>query len=120
VSEATWVFYKKTVVKFTAFLVSKADVEMTENTSADVLQFRNEGSKTLAAKTVKHDLKCLRMIFKAARQERIISEDPSEFVSATSLRSWTNQAITCVRIHEFCFWSPQRDFFSALLRASSS
>jgi integrase len=83
VYDATWVFYKKTVRKFTAFLSTKADLEMIEITFADVLQFRNEGAKTLTTRTVNYDLKCLRMIFKAARQERIVSEDPSEFVSTT-------------------------------------
>ena len=92
VSDATWVFYKKTVLKFTAFLSTKADLEMTEVSSADVLQFRNEESKKLTAKTVNHDLKCLRMIFTAARQERIISEGKLLFTPPGTISSaWTRE-----------------------------
>jgi len=83
VSEATSVSYKKTVSKFSAFLSEKADVDMAEITADDVLRFRNHEAKALTPKTVNRYLKCLRMLFRAARQERVISEDPSEFVSAT-------------------------------------
>jgi integrase len=83
VSPATLVFYKNAVGKFTRFLGAKADVEMTGITADDVMRFRNHESKTLAPKTVNHDLKCLRMLFNIARRDRIISEDPTEFVNTT-------------------------------------
>jgi len=83
VSPATLVFYKKAVGKFTRFLGVKADAEMTAITADDIMRFRNHESKTLAPKTVNHDLKCLRMLFNFARRDRIISEDPTEFVNTT-------------------------------------
>lgn len=83
VSKATLVFYKNAVSKFTAFLGATADEEMTSISANHLTKFRNHEAKTLASKTVNHDLKCLRMLFKAARRDRVISEDPSEFVKAT-------------------------------------
>jgi integrase len=83
VSEATSVSYQKTVSKFTAFLLERADADITEITSDDILRFRNHEAKTLTPKTVNRYLKCLRMLFKAARQDKVITENPSEFVSAT-------------------------------------
>ena len=83
VSPATLVFYKNAVGKFTRFLGDKADAEMTAITADDVMRFRNHESKALAPKTVNHDLKCLRMLFNIARRDRIISEDPTEFVNTT-------------------------------------
>ena len=81
VSRATLSFYLNAIAKFTAFLGPRADLRMTELKTADVVGFRNQEAKTLAAKTVNHDLKCLKMVFRAALQDRTISEDPSEFVS---------------------------------------
>jgi integrase len=81
VSAATLAFYGKTISKFTAYLGERADVEMTELSEADVIGFRNHEAESLAPKTVNHDLKCLKMVFRSALQDRVISEDPSEFVS---------------------------------------
>jgi len=83
VSNATSVSYKKTVSKFIAFLLERADADMTEITSDDLLRFRNQEAKGLTPRTVNQYLKCLRMLFRAARQDKVITEDPSEFVSAT-------------------------------------
>jgi integrase len=83
VSSATLVFYKNALSKFTTFLGEKANDDMTAITSDDITRFRNAESKTLSPKTVNHDLKCLKMVFKAARRERVISDDPSEFVNTT-------------------------------------
>jgi len=83
VKPATMEFYLNAISKFTAFLGPKADVEMTELTAADVVGFRNHESTFLAAKTVNHDLKALRMVFRDALQDRVICESPCEFVKTT-------------------------------------
>ncbi len=80
VAVATLVFYKNAVNKFTLFLGEKANEDITTITQEDITRFRNQEAKTLASKTVNHDLKCLKMLFKAARRDRVISDDPSEFV----------------------------------------
>ena len=79
-SPATWAFYSKTVGKFLTYLGDAAAAEIGEVTRDHVTRFRNEEAKTLASKTVNHDLKCLKMIFKAARRDGALIEDPSEFV----------------------------------------
>jgi integrase len=83
VAPGTLGFYQGAVKKFTDFLGAKADAEVAELTSDDVVSFRNHEAKTLAPKTVNHDLKCLRMLFRAARRDKAISDDPCEFVSVT-------------------------------------
>ena len=79
-SQATFAFYSKTVAKFQAFLGDTAGLDLSEVTREHVTGFRNQQTKTLAAKTVNHDLKCLKMIFKAARRDGAVTEDPAEFV----------------------------------------
>ena len=83
VAPGTLGFYRGAVGKFTAFLGVKADAELAEITTDDVVGFRNHEAKTLTAKTVNHDLKCLRMLFRAARRDKAIVDDPCEFVSVT-------------------------------------
>jgi len=83
VAPGTLAFYRGAVGKFTVFLGTKAEVELAEITSEDVVGFRNHEAKTLAPKTVNHDLKCLRMLFRAARRDKVLTDDPCEFVSVT-------------------------------------
>lgn len=83
VAPGTLAFYRGATVKFTGFLGTKADAELVEITSDDVVRFRNHEAQTLAPKTVNHDLKCLRMLFRAARRDKAITDDPCEFVSVT-------------------------------------
>lgn len=83
VAPGTMVFYRGAVSKFTTFLGEKADAELVEITSDDVVNFRNHEAQTLAPKTVNHELKCLRMLFRAARRDKAITDDPCEFVSVT-------------------------------------
>lgn len=83
VSEGTLAFYRGTLKKFTLFLDIKADADITTIVADDVVKFRNLESQTLAPKTVNHDLKVLRMLFRSARRDKVIVDDPSEFVSIT-------------------------------------
>ena len=77
---ATLAFYTKTVSKFLVFLADKADGSMEEVTRDHIGQFRNQQAKGLASNTVNHELKCLKTIFKAARRDGAVVEDPTEFV----------------------------------------
>jgi integrase len=83
VKPATISFYKNAIVKFLEFLGPKAESAMTEISADDIVRFRNLEAKTLSPKTVNHDIKCLRMIFRDALRDRLISESPCEFVAAT-------------------------------------
>jgi integrase len=95
VAPATLVFYKNALGKFSVFLGEKANEEMTAITQDDITRFRNQEAKTLSSKTVNHDLKCLKMLFKSARRDRVISDDPSEFVkTAKKTQSTTRRPFT--------------------------
>ena len=83
VAPLTLDFYRGAVTKFTTFLGAKADAELAEITSDDVVRFRNHEAKTLAPKTVNHSLKVLKMLFRAGRRDKAIVDDPCEFVSVT-------------------------------------
>ena len=80
IAPATLAFYDKTCRKFLEFLGSRSDEDIAEVAQDDIVRFRNAAAKTLAAKTVNHDLKCLRMLFKTAKRDNAISDDPTEFV----------------------------------------
>lgn len=77
---ATLTFYRSALTKFMTFIGDRADVPLAEITAKEITAFRNHETKTLAGKTVNHDLKCLRSLFKAARRDGLLSEDPTEFV----------------------------------------
>jgi integrase len=77
---ATMDFYKNEVKKFLAFLGDRADGDIAEISKEHILGYRADQSKTLTAKTVNHGVKCLRMIFKTAREDATISDNPTEFV----------------------------------------
>jgi site-specific recombinase XerD len=62
------------------FLGQRADEPMDEITKQDVVVFRNSLVSKVSAKTANHDLKTLKMLFKSARRDSAITEDPTEFV----------------------------------------
>src|SRR4030095_13737577 len=84
---STLTFYRNATTKFVTFLGAKAEGDLSDISRDDVASFRNQEAKTLAAKTVEHELKVLRMLFRAARRDGAISDDPSEFVDTIRQRS---------------------------------
>jgi site-specific recombinase XerD len=73
-ADSTLKFYTGSTNKFLEFLGDDGERVVSEITAKQVLAFRNSEAKKLAAKTVNHDLKCLKMLFKAARREGLISK----------------------------------------------
>jgi integrase len=67
-------FYQGSLNKFLQFLGRRADEPMGEITKQDVVAFRDALLRQVSAKTVNHDLKALKMLFKSA------TEDPTQFV----------------------------------------
>jgi integrase len=80
IAQATASFYRNAADKFLAFMSDRADADLTEITRDDIIRFRNGESKRFAPKTVNHEIKFLRMIFRAAKRDALISDDPAEFV----------------------------------------
>ena len=83
-SPATIAFYKSTAGKFLAYLqrVDQAGMDIEAVTREHITGFRNSLTATLAPRSVNHALKGLRSIFKAARRDGVIQDDPTEFVDA--------------------------------------
>ena len=76
---STAVFYRNATSKFLAWLGGRADQEISLITRANIVAFRNERAAVAAPKTVNHEIKVLRMVFRSARKDGIISDDPAEF-----------------------------------------
>ncbi|MBV8484645.1 MAG: site-specific integrase, partial [Verrucomicrobia bacterium] len=79
---ATMAFYRKSLGKFVTFLSDRAADPISEITRQDIVSFRRALSEKVSSKTANHDLKAVRMLFRAARRDGLISEDPAEFVEA--------------------------------------
>lgn len=80
IAPSTHAFYRGAASKFIEFLKSSADADLTEISREHILGFRNELSRLLAPKTVNHLVKFLRMVFRAAKRDALVSDDPTEFV----------------------------------------
>jgi integrase len=79
-ARATYNFYKNSATKLIAFLGPRADLLVTEITRSDLLSYRNSLAKKLTSKSVNHDVKVAKMLFRAARKLGLIADDPAEFV----------------------------------------
>ncbi|MFN0129128.1 MAG: tyrosine-type recombinase/integrase [Verrucomicrobiales bacterium] len=79
---STVAFYKTATGKFLAYMKEAAEANIVGVTKQHLDRFRSHeaGELKLAPKTVNHDLKCLKMLFKAAKWDGYVSEDVSEFV----------------------------------------
>jgi len=77
---ATQVFYQNSTKQFLAHLGTLADDELSMITQDHITNFRNAIRKRLSAKATNHHLKVVKMLFRAARREHLIVDDPSEFV----------------------------------------
>lgn len=81
-AKSTSSFYEQSSTKFLEFLGQTAEQPIDGLERSHVAAFKTELTKTLSTKTVNHYLKCIRMMFKAARRDGLIEEDPAEFVDA--------------------------------------
>jgi integrase len=88
-ADSTLAFYKSSLAKLTGFLDTRADEPITEITKADIVAFRNKLAGQVAAKTANHDLKAAKMLFKSAKRDGKIAEDPSEFVEPVKQKQTT-------------------------------
>lgn len=82
-ANSTMGFYSSNAEKFLAFLGSRADLDISEITKKDILDFRrNEAERGLAPKTINHSVKFLRMVFTKAWVDDVISDPPTKSVKA--------------------------------------
>lgn len=84
---ATLVFYRGSVKKFLTFLGERADADISEIDSKTVVAYRNQLMTQVSPKTVNHDLKTVKAMFKAARRDQLVVDDPTEFTDTVKGRS---------------------------------
>jgi integrase len=82
VSPATLAFYKKSTRKLLEFLGPAAELDLTSVTRRTLVEFRNYVAQKASATTTNHDLKAIKALFREAKRDGYIAEDPSEFVDA--------------------------------------
>jgi integrase len=100
VKPRTLEFYRASTHKFLAFLGSRADSLLSEITRSDLIAYRNSLVKKLGPKTTNHHIKLVRMLFRTAKRDGLIYDDPSEFVEpvkrqiTSSRRAFTLEELT--------------------------
>jgi site-specific recombinase XerD len=77
IADSTRAFYRNAADKFLRFLGDMTDADVTEIMRDHITRFRNEEAKRFAPKTVNHEVKFLRMIFRSARRDTVVSDDPA-------------------------------------------
>jgi len=80
VASSSYDSYRKTAETFAAFLGPRADRDINDVSRADIAGFRNSLAKSKSTDTTNNRLKVLRMIFKAAKRDEYILQNPAEFV----------------------------------------
>jgi len=84
---ATLVFYRGSVKKFLTFLGERADADISEIEAKTILAYRNELINVVSSKTVNHDMKTVKALFKAARRDQLLVDDPTEFIETVKGRA---------------------------------
>jgi integrase len=79
---ATHYFYSQSCGKLLKFLGEAADNDIALITKAQLSAYRTHLLPSLSARTVNHHLVVVRMLFRAAKRDGLIIDDPSEFVGA--------------------------------------
>jgi integrase len=82
----TQVFYVASISKLISFLGKRALEPLGEVTKDDIVAYRNHLAKQVSPSTANHDLKVTRMLFRGARRDHLIADDPAEFVSTIRQR----------------------------------
>jgi integrase len=80
VGSSTYDFYSDTLGMLLKFLGGDADLPVSEINRNDLVNFRNARASKVSASTVNHDLVAVRQLFRAARRDKIIQDDPTEFL----------------------------------------
>src|SRR6266404_1712324 len=87
----TYAVYQKSTAKFLAFLGPDAERDIAEIRQAHITGFRNSLTKNVSPVTANFDLVCIKMLFRAARRDGYILEDPAEFVKRLKREDQNNR-----------------------------
>jgi integrase len=78
----SYAFYKSSVTKFLEHLGARADLALSELTKSDILSYRAFLAKSLHPVTANHELQIVRMLFRSARRDELLAEDPAQYVES--------------------------------------
>jgi integrase len=78
----SFAFYKSSIAKFVAQLKARADLALTEISKADILSYRAFLAQSVHPVTANHELQIVRMLFRSARRDELIAEDPGQYVES--------------------------------------
>jgi integrase len=81
-ARSTSAFYRYALDKFLRFLGPRANLPITEITKEDLVNYRAHRISDVTATTANHDLGTVRMLFRAAKRDGLIADDPAEFLGA--------------------------------------
>lgn len=85
VTALTKVFYEGATRKFLDHLGLRSRIELAEVSREDIESFRDSLAGKLAPKTVNHNVKVIRMLFRDARARDLIVDDPTERVQTVKV-----------------------------------
>ena len=88
-ADSTVVFYTHATARFIEWLGVDAAKPMGSITRAQVESFRNHLTGSLATKTVNHQLKGVKMLFKAALEQGLLSDNPAAAVKTIAAKRAT-------------------------------
>lgn len=86
-ARSSFVVYEASLKRFLAFLGRDADRELGNVTKTRITDYRNQLVDKLATATVNRDVKIVRAIFRRARQDGYLFQDPAEGVAIIKVRS---------------------------------
>ena len=79
-STSTHLFYTGKARRFLEWLGDRANATVLHVTPEDILAFRTSENERVRPATVNHALKVLRMVFEDAKRDRVIADNPADFV----------------------------------------
>ena len=86
----SYAFYKSSVAKFLEHLGARADLPLSELSKSDILSYRAFLARTLHPQTANHELQIVRMLFRSARQDELIADDPAQYVESIRKKGITS------------------------------
>jgi len=80
VKPATYHFYEASGRKWVEWLKDRADAPLASQNTQSLIEYRHFLDSGISPQTINHRMTCIGMILKAARMERLIDENPMEWV----------------------------------------
>ncbi|MFN0128008.1 MAG: tyrosine-type recombinase/integrase [Verrucomicrobiales bacterium] len=91
VGDSTYRYYEGQAKRFLEWLGDRATADLAEITRTDITAYRNALAGRLTGKTVNHSIQAVRSLFKEARRDGFVVDDPTEFVEAVRQKDETRR-----------------------------